>query len=119
MLPIYFHNRPDKKLQRAILRDSQTSAESKLWERLRAGRLKGFKFYRQYGIGPFIVDFYNHKYKLAIELDGAVHRAESVSRDEERTRWLNEHGISVIRFWNSEVIKDIDKVCEEILNMMK
>ena len=100
---------------RRELRQEQTRVELLLWKRLKAGRLNGHKFYRQFGIGHCILDFYCHEKRLAIELDGGQH-ADSEHReyDEQRTTFLNAQGIKVIRFWNNEVMENIEGVCERI-----
>lgn len=77
--------------------------------------LEGHKFYRQYSIGPYIVDFYCYDKEVAIELDGGQH-AESTQLiyDTNRTRFLNRQGIKVIRFWDNEVIKNTEGVLRVI-----
>ena len=97
------------------LRSSQTEAEKKLWSFLRNKQLKGKKFRRQHAIADYVVDFYCHECRLAIELDGSYHNTEEAKEsDRARTALLNEHGITVLRFWNNEVIKEIEKVLEKI-----
>ena len=86
-----------------------------MWLRLRNRQLHGRKFKRQYSIGPYIVDFYCADEKLAIELDGAVHN--DVLRqeyDDERTLFVQEQGIRVVRFENREVFEALDIVLEAI-----
>ena len=97
------------------LRSSQTEAEQKLWIFLRNRQLKGKKFRRQHVIAEYVVDFYCHECKLIIELDGNYHKDEEAKGyDKARTNLLNEYGITVLRFWNEEVMKDIKKVLEKI-----
>ena len=91
------------------LRSNQTDAERLLWERIRAGRLEGHKFKRQQPLGHYIVDFVCFEAMLVIELDGGQH-AEQVNEDAERTRWLTSQGFRVLRFWNNEVIENMDGV---------
>ena len=96
-------------------RKKPTKAEACLWEILRAKRLDGFKFRRQHPMGDYILDFYCPELKLAIEVDGQVHMDEEQKiYNQERTNNLKENGISVIRFWNSEVQNDISSVVNRI-----
>jgi len=100
------------------LRRDATAVESKLWQRLRSRQIEGAKFRRQFPIGPYIADFACIELKLIIELDGGQH-VESAT-DAGRTAWLETNGYTVIRFWNSEVIENLEGVLEairrEILN---
>lgn len=101
-----------KELARA-LRKNQTDAEKLLWYRLRNRQLADCKFRRQQIIGPYIADFLCLEPKLIIELDGYQHAAQQ-DRDEQRTRFLESLGYRVLRFWNHEVLNDIDVVLEAI-----
>ena len=93
-----------------------TEPEIILWSKLKGKQLYGHKFRRQQSIGKYIVDFYCPKVRLAIELDGNQHNEENKSRsDNERTNYLNHQGITVIRFWNHEVLNNIDDVTNAIL----
>ena len=97
------------------LRRGQTDAERLLWSKLRARRTLGLKFRRQAPIGPYIVDFVCFEQKLVIELDGGGHGAESQrAYDERRTKWLNEQGFTVLRFWDNEVLQETESVLERI-----
>jgi len=103
-----------------FLRQNQTEAENLLWSMLRNKKLKGFKFRRQHPISNFVADFYCAERKLIVELDGAMHNSiEGRSYDKARTKFLNNSKVSVIRFKNQEVIKNIDKVLREILNVLE
>ncbi|MGB7876718.1 MAG: endonuclease domain-containing protein [Anaerolineales bacterium] len=95
------------------LRRNQTEAEAKLWSRLRNHQLKGSGFRRQHAIGNYVVDFCAPRKKLIIELDGSQH-LEQEEYDDERTESLESKGYRVLRFWNNEVIKDIDGVLRAI-----
>ena len=95
------------------LRQTVTEVERKLWHKLRDRRLGGYKFVRQLPVGPFVADFGCRESKLLIEVDGSQH-AESRS-DEERDRFLLANGYRVLRFWNAEVVTNMDGVCETIL----
>jgi len=97
------------------LRHATTEAEQKLWSFLRNRQLKGKKFRRQHPINQYVVDFYCHECNLAIELDGNFHRqVETKEYDESRTALLNENGITVLRFWNEEVLNEAEKVLKKI-----
>jgi len=98
------------------LRRSQTEAERALWERLRAGRLNGLRFRRQFPIGAFIADFCCRECRLVIELDGGQHaEQEAGARDKRRTQEIERHGYRVARFWDTEVLTNIEGVLEAIL----
>jgi very-short-patch-repair endonuclease len=88
------------------LRLRTTEAEQKLWFLLRNRQLKGKKFRRQHAIANYVVDFYCNECKLAIELDGNFHVDEAKNYDKSRTALLAELGITVLRFWNEEVMSD-------------
>ena len=95
------------------MRRSQTKVEKILWWHL--NQLNENRFFRQYGVGPYIIDFYCPKARLAIELDGESHLPEDQkSYDIERTRYLEGCDIKVIRFWNSDVANDLESVLEKI-----
>lgn len=90
------------------LRNAPTEAEKRLWPHLRTRRFEGAKFTRQFPIGDFIADFACRSLRLAIELDGGQH-ADSLT-DANRTRVIEAHGYRVIRFWNNEVLGNIEGV---------
>jgi very-short-patch-repair endonuclease len=95
------------------LRGSMTVAEQKLWSMLRKRQIGGFKFRRQHPLGSFILDFACLEAKLVIEVDGGQH-ADQQDYDKQRTDWLQRQGYHVIRFWNNEVLNDIEAVKEAI-----
>ena len=96
------------------LRVKCTEAEKLLWQKLRAKRL-GVKFRRQVDIGPFVVDFCCFPKKLIVELDGQIHKnALRRKSDLDRTKYLEKLGYSVVRFWNDEVVNEIEVVLERI-----
>jgi very-short-patch-repair endonuclease len=94
------------------LRRNSRDAELKLWRALR--ELRAVKFRRQHPIGPYVTDFACPSRKLVIELDGGQH-ADQVDRDESRTSEIERRGYRVIRFWNHDVLANIDGVNETIL----
>jgi very-short-patch-repair endonuclease len=95
------------------LRANATNAERLLWAHLSARKVAGTRFNRQVPIGPFICDFVSRSAKLIIEVDGGQHDS-NVSADEARTRYLEAQGFRVIRFWNNEVLQQIEGVLAEI-----
>ncbi|GJD75469.1 endonuclease domain-containing protein [Methylobacterium goesingense] len=98
---------------RRTLRANETDAERRLWACLRDRRLAGFKFVRQEQIGPYIADFTCREARLIIEADGSQH-AEN-ARDQDRDAWLRERGYRVLRFWNSDIMQQTDRVTATIL----
>jgi very-short-patch-repair endonuclease len=96
-----------------VLRKNPTEAERTLWKHLRLRQLEGQKFRRQQPLGLYIVDFICIEKRLIVELDGGQH-LEQVASDAERTAWLERQGFRVLRFWNHEVLKDIDAVIDVI-----
>jgi len=105
-----------KQLARS-LRKNQTDAERKLWRRLRARELCGFKFRRQYPIAPYIVDFICVEKRLIVEIDGGQH-ATMTEIDNTRTEFLNARGYRVLRFWNNEVLQQLDAVLAKIFDSL-
>jgi very-short-patch-repair endonuclease len=94
------------------MRSHMTEAELKLWNELHAARLMGLKFRRQVPIGNYIVDFACPSCRVIVELDGSQHADdEIVLRDSNRTKFLQSQGWHVLRFWNHDVLQDIDNVC--------
>ncbi|HXL66244.1 MAG TPA: DUF559 domain-containing protein [Xanthobacteraceae bacterium] len=108
------HNGPIPKVRRARarrLRHGTNDAEKRLWRHLRHLTLQGSHFRRQVPIGPYVVDFACFSGRLILELDGSQHGNETNrSRDQARTRWLEKEGYRVLRFWNNEIIANIDGV---------
>ena len=111
----YIYNNPQTKTNRRELRRNQTEAEKRLWQVLRSKQLERLKFFRQYNVGQYILDFYSPKLKLAIELDGGQ-RAEEINKtyDDQRSDFLRERTIKVLRFWNNEVMETIEGVADRI-----
>ena len=82
---------------------------------MRCRQLHGLKFFRQYSVGPYILDFFCPEIKLAVELDGGQHNEpESREYDAARSEYLRDHGIDVLRFWNNEVLLDVQGVLARI-----
>ena len=100
------------------LRRNPTPAETKLWARLRAHRLNSVHFRNQHAIGNYVVDFCAPRKKLIVELDGSQH-LEQQSYDAERTSYLESKGYRVIRFWNGDVINNIEAVVLRILQALE
>jgi very-short-patch-repair endonuclease len=96
------------------LRKNLTDAEQKLWRHIRNRQIKGFRFRRQAPIGNYIVDFVCFEKKLIIELDGGQH-SEQQEYDHHRSLWLKSKGYTVIRFWNNDVLNNIEGIMEVIL----
>jgi very-short-patch-repair endonuclease len=95
------------------LRRSPTDAESNLWYHLRAGRIQGLKWRRQHPLPPYILDFYCAQLGLVVEIDGGQHVEAA---DATRTQALERIGLLVLRFWNHEVLQEIESVLAAIWN---
>ena len=104
---------PTTKQRSRTLRSSMTDAEQRMWSILRKRQMDGYKFRRQHPLGSFILDFVCLEAKLIIEVDGGQH-AEQQDYDQRRTQWLKTQGYHVMRFWNNEVLNDIEAVKEAI-----
>jgi len=107
----FLRNDPTLKPRRRELRRNQTDAEKALWAHLRNKQFYGVKFFRQYSIGPYILDFCSPTVKLAVELDGGQHnQCQNKEYDTARSEYLKVQGIEVMRFWNHEVLLDMQSV---------
>jgi very-short-patch-repair endonuclease len=103
-----------------LLRINMTEAEKILWEKLKDRNVFKARFRRQHPIGIFIVDFYCHEYKLAIEIDGEIHLKKEVSEyDDGRSYGIEKFGIKILRFTNNEVFTDLEKIIGEILKSIE
>ncbi|MFA4919414.1 MAG: endonuclease domain-containing protein [Thermodesulfovibrionales bacterium] len=112
---MFIRNDPKLKNRRKELRQNQTEAEKLLWSQLRNRRFYGAKFFRQYSIGSYVLDFYSPTLRLAIELDGGQHSEEEQKEyDESRSEYLKVHDMEVIRFWNNEVMQNMEGVLTRI-----
>jgi very-short-patch-repair endonuclease len=109
------HNRKSKKEQRQKLRKSGTVVEAVLWKSLQRRQIDGKKFSRQHSIGPYIVDFYCAECHLIVELDGQRHFEFIADEYEgERTRYLEQEGLRIIRFENRLIFEALESVLEAI-----
>ena len=95
-----------------------TEAERILWQQLRKRQLLGFKFRRQHPMGRYIIDFACTDAQLVIEVDGGQH-SEQRDYDATRTDWLNNQGYTVLRFWNNEILANMEGVKEVILRELQ
>lgn len=111
----FIYNNKLLKQRRGDLRKNQTEAEEILRHYLRNRQIAGFKFFRQYSVGMYILDFYCPQVRLAVELDGSQH-VDKDNRDYDNVRdlYLNGLNIRVLRFWNDDVLKNINNVLEII-----
>lgn len=110
--PVPKPNRGFAKAMRRVM----TEAELKLGNELRAHRLMNLSFRRQMPIAGYIVDFACPTKKLIVEIDGSQHGDEvQLQRDNERTQELEELGWTILRFWNGDILRDIDNVCRHIV----
>ncbi len=101
------------------MRQTLTDAELKFWNAVRAHRLMGLGFRRQLPIAGYIVDFACPEQRLVVELDGSQHAIDrNAAYDAERTKRLEADGWTVLRFWNDDVLKNIDGVCLHILKVL-
>jgi len=104
---------PTKTSRSRRLRHDATDVERRLWYRLRSRQLGGAKFVRQDPIGPYVADFACRERRLIIEVDGGQHATDK--RDAVRDHWLSERGYRVLRFWNNDVLANMEGVLESIL----
>ena len=103
------HNKPETYKRASELRNNPTPAEIKLWQVLRKHQRMNARFRRQHPIHPYAVDFCAPRLKLIIEVDGGQHMDQK-EYDRQRTIYLESKGYRVLRFWNSEVMKDLNAV---------
>lgn len=99
------------------LRKGDNIAEALLWDQLKSRKLGGYKFVRQNPIGPYFADFLCREMRLVVEVDGSQH-AESV-HDTRRDEYMRAEGYSVLRVWNTDVLKRREEVCDTILAALK
>ena len=107
---------PKNRTRARQMRRVMTDAELKLWNELRAHRLMGLGFRRQFPIAGYIVDFACPTHRLVVEVGGSQHGDDTrAAADETRTARLQQDGWTVLRFWNDDVLTDIDNVCLHIV----
>ena len=116
-MPRTNRSNPKTKHQAIRLRKASTSSELKLWSRIRNDQL-GVTFRRQHAVGNYILDFCSPKATLIIELDGSQH-LEQEEYDSERTKYLESLGYKVIRFWNNDVMNNIEGVILAVVHAMQ
>ena len=108
-------NRTEQKEKRQALRRESPLAEKLLWQRLRAGQVCGWRFRHQYSVGPYVLDFYCPRLKLAIEIDGASHEGdEAAIYDANRQAFIESYDIHFLRFTNQQIYRQLDSVVEAI-----
>lgn len=100
------------------LRKSMTDAERKLWRGLRMRQMFGYKFRRQFMLGKYIADFVCLEARLIIEVDGGQH-ADEIYGDAERDEWLRSQGFRLLRYWNNQVLGELDAVLGDIARVLE
>ena len=100
------------------MRHTATDAENLMWQLLRTKRFMNLKFRRQHVIKPYILDFYCHEISLVIELDGSQHGMDNaIEYDAERTKFLEALGLTVVRYWNHDVLGRTDVMLDDLWQM--
>ena len=116
----FLYNHKNLKDRRRELRKNQTPAEKLLWKHISKDKIFGLRFLRQYGVGPYILDFYCAKVRLAIEIDGEVHNKEERKvYDKEREEYLKNLNIETIRFCNDDVLKNTKETLDKLKTKIK
>ncbi|MDP1743693.1 MAG: endonuclease domain-containing protein [Candidatus Amesbacteria bacterium] len=108
----YIYNVPNLKLKRQYLRNNATNAEKTLWQELKNSKI-GYKFRRQFSVTGYILDFYCPEKRLAVELDGEIHKSKT-KYDRYRDQYLEAMVIKTIRFTNNQVENDLQNVIKVI-----
>lgn len=114
----FLYNNKILRDRRRELRNNQTPAEKILWKHISKNQIQGARFLRQYSAGPYILDFYCPKIRLAIELDGNLHR-ENKLYDADRSKYLESLDIEIIRFWNDDVLNNLAEIINRLQNKIK
>jgi very-short-patch-repair endonuclease len=109
-----FSRTKDMTARARSLRANMTGAETRLWRALRRDQLNGVSFRKQHPIGPYTVDFYCSRLRLAVEVDGGQHAELRKEADERRTQWLAEKGVTVVRYWNNDVLSNLEGVLSDL-----
>jgi very-short-patch-repair endonuclease len=110
-------NTADRTVRARALRGRMTNAECKLWFALRDRRFASFKFRRQVPVGPFIADFICYSARVVIEVDGGQHAESAVDR--RRDKWFAANSFLVLRFWNNDVLSNLEGVLSSILDALR
>jgi very-short-patch-repair endonuclease len=101
------------------LRQNQSDAEQLMWQKLRSRRFLGLKFRRQVVIQKYILDFFCDALNLGVELDGGHHQGQTqLNYDLNRSQFLAAHQIEIVRFWNNDVLKDINSVLTRLIDIV-
>jgi very-short-patch-repair endonuclease len=106
------------RLRARQLRRNPTEVERLLWQKLRFWQIDGFKFRRQQPLGNYIVDFVCFERRLIVEIDGGQHAAQR-EYDAKRDSRLHDQGFIVLRFWNSDIVENMDGVVQSILDNLR
>jgi very-short-patch-repair endonuclease len=104
---------PGTTVRARTLRQADNEAEAMMWSALKTKRLGGYKFVRQFPIGPYFADFLCRRHRLVVEIDGSQHVENAYDRV--RDEFMGDAGFSVIRFWSADVLRQRNVVCETIL----
>jgi adenine-specific DNA-methyltransferase len=111
----HLYNDPSRKADRRRLRKDATDAKRQMWHILRNRQMAGLRFLRQYSIGPYVLDFYCPEQRLAVEIDGGQHASTHGQYcDARRDRYLQDLNIRVMRFWNNDVLRNIEAAGHKI-----
>ena len=114
------HNQQEQTLLRKTLRNNATAPEALLWMKLKGKQIDGLKFRRQFGVGPYVIDFYCPELRLGIELDGDIHnRFDTEMHDNIRTAFLRENRIMLLRYKNEVVYQNVDAIVEDIRQLYR
>lgn len=120
MVMIKLFNRKSQKLTRRNLRNRPTCSEKIIWHYLCGNNLGGYKFRRQQGIGPYVVDFYCPEAKLAVEIDGDSHyQIGAAEHDRVKQEFIERAGIRVVRFTDNDVRDSLDNALAIILQKLR
>lgn len=117
----FFQNASNDAFEKArALRKNGTMAEDQLWQAVRNRKIDGLKFRRQHPFEEFILDFYCPEKNLVLEIDGDYHlTSEQMEYDQNRARFLEQHGLKVLRFTNEEVENELEYVLARIKELTK
>lgn len=115
----FIYNNPGLKDRRKILRNNMPEPEQIIWYYLKGRNLNGYKFRRQYSVGPYVLDFYCPELRLGIEIDGDSHFvSKALKNDKVRQEAIELQNIKIIRFKNNDVTDNIEAVIEKILEYL-